>query len=176
MRIRSSSETTPPPAILSPAMAAVVRAVGPPLTAAVVLIFVLTYWVTSGGFGTIAQVRIDVVGATVPVPATPGLTAAYLTIRNSGDAADELLSVSAAGADRTMLVQNSTDGGSGSMSQVSGIAVPAHGSTTLGPFGADIMIMDDHPLRAGQTITLVLTFRAAGEVTVQATVTPPGTA
>jgi copper(I)-binding protein len=47
---------------------------------------------------------------------------------------------------------------------------------TLDPFGTDIMLMKAHPLRVGQTVTLVLDFREAGEITVQATVTAPGTA
>jgi copper(I)-binding protein len=164
------------PAVLSPATAAAVRVVGPPVSAAILLICVLTSWVASGGFGTVARVRIDVVSATVPVPATPGLTAAYLTIRNNGDEADELLSVTTPSAGQTMLAENSATGASGAMTRLSGIEVPAHGSADLGPFGTDIMLMDARPLHVGQTVTLVLDFREAGEVTVQATVTPPGTA
>jgi len=165
-----------PPPILSPATAAAVRVVGPPVSAAVLLICVLTAWVTSGGFGTVARVRIAVADATVPVPATPGLTAAYLTIRNSGDEADELLSVSTTSAGQTMLADNASTDGSGSMTRLSGIEVPAHGSVSLDPFGTDVMLMNAHPLHVGQTVTLVLDFREAGEVTVQATVTAPGTA
>jgi copper(I)-binding protein len=169
------TSSVPAPA-MSPAIAAAVRSVGPPLSAALLLIVVLSCWVTSGGFGTIARVRISVVDATVPMPATPGLTAAYLTIDNSGDKPDELLSVQTASAGRTMLAQNSSSGPSGTMKEIQGIAVPAHGSATLGPFGVDVMLSDTRPLHVGQVVTLILTFRTVGQVTVQAAVTPPGTA
>ena len=159
---------------MNPALAAALRTVGPPVSAAVLLICMLTFWVTSGGFGTIAQVRITVVDATVAMPATPGITAAYLTIKNTGDTADELVSVRTTSAGRSMLAQNTNTGASGDMHEVQGIVVPAHGSVTLNPFGTDVMLTDTHPLRVGETVTLILTFQKIGDVTVQATVTPPG--
>ena len=157
------------------AVANAIRTVGPPVAAAALLICVLTSWVAGGGLGTVARVRLAVVDATVPAPATPGLTAAYLTIRNSGDAADELLSVRTAAAAQSMLIENPTAGASGTMTPIQGVTVPAHGAAVLGPFGDDVMLTGIRPLRPGQTVTLVLTFRDVGEVTVQATVTPPGT-
>lgn len=160
---------------MNPALAAAIRTVGPPVSAAVLLICMLTFWVTSGGFGTVAQVKITVGGATVPMPATPGITAAYLTIKNSGDEADELVSVRTASASESMLIQNTTTGSSGDMHEVPGVAVPAHGSVTLNPFGADVMLSNTKPLHVGETVTLILTFQKIGDVTVQATVTPPGT-
>ena len=174
----TTQQPTRPTAVvppMNPALAAAIRTVGPPVSAAVLLICMLTFWVTSGGFGTIAQVKITVVGATIPMPATPGITAAYLTIKNSGDTDDELVSVRTSSAGQSMLAQNTTTGGSGGMHEVQGIAVPAHGSVTLNPFGADVMLTDTHPLHVGETVTLILTFQKIGDVTVQATVTPPGT-
>jgi copper(I)-binding protein len=156
-------------------LGALAKAVAPPLTAGVVLIGALSGWVASGGLGTIARVRLQVVDATVPVPATPGITAAYLTIRNSGADADELISVRTASAAQSMLNKNSDNGTSGEMTAIGEVEVPAHGSVTFGPFGLDIMLMNPRPLHVGQTVTLVLGFRTAGDVTVQATVTPPGT-
>ena len=163
------------PRPLPPALASAIRTVGPPVSAAALLICILTYWVVGGGFGTIAQVRLDVTGATVPAPATPGITAAYFTVRNSGDQPDELLSVSTADAARSMLIENPTSGPSGRMTELQGVTIPAHGSATFGPFGDDIMLTGVPELKAGQTVTLILTFRDVGEVTVPAAVTPPGT-
>jgi len=160
---------------LPPALATLIRTVGPPVTAAALLICLLAYWVVSGGFGTIAQVRISVVGATVPMPATPGITAAYLAIRNSGAEPDELLSVRTAIAAQSMLIENPTSGPSGTMNVIQGVQVPAHGSATLGPFGDDVMLSGTRRLTVGETVTLILTFRRIGDVTVTATVTPPGT-
>ena len=164
-----------PTATPAPALTAAIRTVGPPVSAAALLICLLTCWVVSGGFGTVAQVRLDVVGATVPVPATPGLTAAYFTVRNSGDQSDELISVRTADAAQSMLIENPTGGASGRMTPIQGVDIPAHGSATFGPFGDDIMLTGVPQLKVGQTVTLVLTFRDVGDVTVQATVTPPGT-
>ncbi|HEV2638089.1 MAG TPA: copper chaperone PCu(A)C [Actinocrinis sp.] len=161
--------------VLSPALANVIRTIGPPVSAAALLICILTYWVLSGGFGTIAQVRISVTDASVPVPATPGITAAYFTIHNSGDQPDELVAVRTSAAAQSMLIDNPTSGASGRMSTIQGVTVPAHSSATLGPFGDDVMITGAHPLRVGQTVTLILTFRTVGDITVTATVTPPGT-
>lgn len=165
---------TPAPA-LSPALISLIRTVGPPVSAAALLICVLTYWVIGGGFGTIAQVRIGVSNASVPVPATPGITAAYFTLHNSGAQPDELLSVRTSAAAQSALINNPTTGASGRMSTIEGVEVPAHGSVTLGPFGDDVMLTGVQPLKAGQTVTLILTFRTVGEITVEATVTPPGT-
>jgi copper(I)-binding protein len=157
------------------ALASAAKAAAPPLAAGVLLIGALSGWVATGGLGTLARVRIEAVGATIPVPASPGVTAAYLTIRNTGAEPDQLLSVSTGAAARAVLTRNTDTGASGEMSMLSEITIPAHGSTTLGPFGTDIMLTDPRPLRAGQSVTLVLHLRRAGDVTVQALVTPPGT-
>lgn len=172
--LRADRPAVPRPE-LPPALASLIRTVGPPVTAAAVLICLLTYWVVSGGFGTIAQVRISVTDATVPAPATPGATAAYLTIHNTGAEPDELLSVRTSAAARSALINNPTSGASGTMNVLQGIDVPAHGTATLGPFGDDVMLTGVRKLTVGETVTLTLTFRHIGDVTVTATVTPPGT-
>ena len=55
------------------------------------------------------------------------------------------------------------------------MAIPAHGTLSLSPFGLDIVLQDPGSLTVGGSVPLVLTFRHGGRVTVYATVTPPGT-
>ena len=159
------------------AAADLARAAAVPVLAAALLLGLLCAWVTSGGLGTVARVRLQITGAVVPAPATADATSAYLTIRNTGAEPDELLSVSTAVSRQTMLSDNRAAPGAaaGTMVRVPGIAVPAHGSVTLGPYTEDIMLTQPSKLTVGQTVTLVLDFRVLGQVTVQAKVVPPGT-
>lgn len=55
------------------------------------------------------------------------------------------------------------------------MTVPAHGTVTLTPFGPDLALIGARHLAAGQHVPLTLIFRQAGRITVQATVTAPGT-
>jgi copper(I)-binding protein len=55
------------------------------------------------------------------------------------------------------------------------VAIPARGTLSLSPFGLDIVLLDPGSLTVGASVPLVLSFRHAGQVTVYATVTPPGT-
>ena len=158
-------------------LAAVVRAAGAPVLAGVVALAALTAWTVAGGAGTLARVHLTVSGAMVPAPSAPDIAAVYLTIANTGAHDDELLSVSTAAADRTMLADNTAASGArvGSMTRLSGIAVPAHATTALGPYGRDIMLMQPTPLAVGQRIKLTLHFRVVGTVDVEAMVVPLGT-
>ena len=53
--------------------------------------------------------------------------------------------------------------------------MPAHGTLSLNPFGLDIVLWDPGSITVGATGPLILRFRHADHVTVDATVTPPGT-
>jgi copper(I)-binding protein len=55
------------------------------------------------------------------------------------------------------------------------MAIPAHATLSLNPFGPDIVLQDPRSLTVGGSVPLILTFRHAGRITVYATVTPPGT-
>jgi copper(I)-binding protein len=55
------------------------------------------------------------------------------------------------------------------------VAMPAHGTLSLNPFGLDIVLQNPGSLTVGGSVPLILTFRHSGRVTVYATVTPPGT-
>lgn len=154
------------------------RGAAAPVIAGLVLLGLLCFWVAGGGFGTLARERLQVTGAIVPVPAAAGQTAVYLTIANTGAQADELLSVTTNAAAGAMLTGNAVGAGksAGSMTELSGITVPAHGTVVLGPFADDIMLMRPQHLAVGASIELTLHFRVLGEVAVTARVVPPGTA
>ncbi len=63
----------------------------------------------------------------------------------------------------------------GPRTAVAGLAIPADGTLTLSPFGNDLVLQDPAPYETVGTIPLILTFRHAGTITIEATVTAPGT-
>lgn len=156
--------------------AALARAGAAPASCAVVLLVLLVSWVSSGGGGTVRQVRISVSLAAVPAPASGGDAAstapAYLTIRNLSGTADILLSASSPAAARVITTGTSTQHPAGPASEV---AIPAHATISLNPFGPDLVLIRPRALIAGQVVLLRLRFQHAGMVTVRALVTPPGT-
>lgn len=100
---------------------------------------------------------------------------AYATIRNDGAATDELVGASTPLADHADLHITKEEGGIMKMRSVKSIAIPARGTVTLAPGGFHIMLMGlRKPLREGERIPLVLTFRKAGTIDVEATVAKAG--
>jgi hypothetical protein len=100
-------------------------------------------------------------------PAKTG--AAYLTVRNEGEADDRLVAVSCGAAMHAQLHGHVNDGGVMRMRHLAdGIAVPAGGEARLAPGGHHIMLMGlNGPLFEGETIQIELTFKKAGAVTVE---------
>jgi copper(I)-binding protein len=109
-----------------------------------------------------------------------GLVGAYLTIRNLAGSADELTGASTPAARRVILTRHAgvgaaaTRGGASPGPAVAGLTIAAHSAVTLSPFGSDVVLVGGARLRTGQHVPLTLTFRQAGRVTVEATVTAPG--
>jgi copper(I)-binding protein len=155
--------------------AELVRAGLAPVICAAVLIGLLSAWVATGGAGTVSRITITVghAAVTLPSPAAPGQAATFLTITSLGGP-DTLLSVRSPAARRVVLVRHAGSA-AGPGAPVRQVAIPAHGTVSLSPFGLDIVLLDPGPLSVGATVPLVLTFRDAGKVTVYAAVTPPGT-
>ncbi len=156
------------------------RAAFGPLICAVVLIGLLSAWVATGGAGTLSRVKLQVTLAAVPMRAfTPQAAAAvgpattFLTIRNLSGTPDELIAVRSPIAARVVLTERTSLAGPRAV--VSDLAIPAHGTLTLSPFGDDVVLQDPAPFESSSTVPLTLTFRNAGTVTIQATVTAPGT-
>ena len=156
------------------------RAAFGPVICAVVLIALLSAWVATGGAGTLSRVRIQVTLAAVPMRAfTPAAAAkigpatTFLTIRNLSGSPDELVAVRSPVARQVVLTIRS--GPDAPRVAVGGLAIPAQGTLTLSPFGDDVVLRDPAPFETASTVPLTLTFRHAGTVTIEATVTAPGT-
>ncbi len=156
------------------------RAAFGPVICAVVLIGLLSAWVATGGAGTLSRVRLQVTLAAVPMRAfTPAAAAAvgpattFLTIRNLSGTPDELIAVRSPIARQVVLTVRSELNGPRAI--VGDLVIPARGILTLSPFGDDLVLRDPAPFETSSSVPLTLTFRHAGTVTVEATVTAPGT-
>jgi len=156
------------------------RAAFGPVICAVVLIGLLSAWVAAGGAGTLSRVRLQVSLAAVPMRAfTPraaasvGAATTFLTIRNLSGSPDELIAARSPIARHVVLtVRNELNG---PRVIVGDLAIPAHGTLTLSPFGDDVVLEGPAPFETSSSVPLTLIFRHAGTVTIEATVTAPGT-
>jgi len=120
---------------------------------------------------------IEIVDAWVrpTIPARPG--AAYLEIRNTGDAPDRLIGVRADRASKVELHESAMQGGMMTMHPVAGLDIPAGVSAVLEQGGFHLMLFDiDPPLKEGDTVELTLTFQSAGDVTLPVPVRRGGNA
>jgi P-type Cu+ transporter len=155
------------------------RAAAGPVACAVVLVGLLTAWAASSGAGTLTRVRIQVTLAAVPMRAftaqaadAVGTAQAYLVIRNLAAVPDELIAVYTPIAGLVILTQR---GLGGQQAQVAGLTVPAAGTLSLSPLTGGLLIEHPVPFENQQSVPLTLYFRYAGQITVDATVTAPGT-
>jgi copper(I)-binding protein len=155
--------------------AGLVRAGLAPVICAAALIGLLSAWVATGGAGTVSRVtiRIGQAAVTLPSSAAPGRAATFLTITNLGGP-DTLLSVRSPAASRVTFARHNGSAAGPGMT-LRQMAIPAHATLSLNPFGPDIVLQNPRSLSVGGSVLLVLTFRHAGRVTVDAAITPPGT-
>lgn len=120
------------------------------------------------------QAAVQAATAYVPMPVTPGLTSAYLVIRNSTGRPDSLVAVrTSAGGRVTFRVPAS---GGARMRSAPAISLPPNTTVRLVPDGPHLLISGIGHLQNGKVITLTLTFRHAGPVRVPALVTDPSKA
>jgi copper(I)-binding protein len=97
--------------------------------------------------------------------------AAYMVIHNSGSEADRLVGASTDAAATVELHETSEANGMMQMAPVAAIDVPAGGQAELAPGGFHVMLIDlAHELKAGDMLTLTLTFEKAGTIEVTAEV------
>lgn len=101
---------------------------------------------------------------------------AFLTIANTGTAADKLTGGSTPVAGRVEIHTVDMEGGVMRMRQLTdGLDVPAGDEVTLKPGSFHVMLMDlKQPLKAGDTVPLMLTFAGAGTVETELVVKPAG--
>lgn len=100
-----------------------------------------------------------------PLPNQP-VAGGYLTVENSGDAGDRILSVASSVSGRAEIHEMSMQGDVMQMRPMpDGLSIPAGETVSLEPGGYHLMFMDlDGALEAGDTIDVTLTFEKAGAV------------
>lgn len=92
----------------------------------------------------------------------------YLTIRNTGTAADRLVGASSPAAARVELHVHFKEGEVMKMREVRAFDVPAQGSFELKPGGAHLMFMElRQPFKEGDRVPVTLKFEKAGEVSAE---------
>ena len=109
-----------------------------------------------------------------PLPAVSTNGAAYVTLMNTGDAPDKLVSASTPAAERAELHTHIMEGGMMKMRHVEAIEVPAGGEIALEPGGLHIMLFGlTEPFVEGMSYPLTLGFERAGEVEVKVMIMQP---
>ena len=121
---------------------------------------------------TTAPIGVSVVRAwsrATPPGATTGVI--YLTVVNSGADDDQLLGGSTPVAETLQFHSSMDDNGVMKMRELTEIDVAAGASVALKPSSTHLMLLHmTHPLTAGQTFPLTLTFKAAGAINVEVVV------
>ena len=159
--------------------AQLVTAVAGPVICAAAVVGLLATWTLSGGAGTLTRVRLQVTLAAVPMRgfttrAADAVSTAevYLDIRNLSTVPDELIAARTPIAAHVVLMGLSPGGW---QTQVASLTVPAGGTLSLSPVAASLLLEHPVPFESRHTVPLTLVFRHAGQVTVDAPVTAPGT-
>lgn len=100
---------------------------------------------------------------------------AFLTIRNTGTEADQLMAISSPIAKRVEIMRYEQIGGVNSAQSIKLLELPPGKSIALAPATTVLSLVGlKRPLQAGSTITLTLTFARAGAVSVFAEVAKAG--
>jgi copper(I)-binding protein len=103
------------------------------------------------------------------VRATPGgsTAAAYFTLLNHGPASDTLLSAASPVAAAAQMHLSSTAQGTARMRPAGELLIPVGGQLDITPAGLHVMLTGlSRPLMPGESVSLTLTFRRAGTVTL----------
>ncbi|SRR5579885_1238373 len=101
-----------------------------------------------------------------------GLPAAgYFVLRNTGRGAATLTAAQSPACGMLMLHQSTSENGTSSMSELSGVVVPAHGRIAFAPGGYHLMCMNpDEGLSPGKHVPVTLEFADGTKVNADFTV------
>jgi copper(I)-binding protein len=127
----------------------------------------------TGLTGCSAHGPIGVANAYIPAPTTPGVSVAYLQIRNNGPADELVAAHTSVGGTVSLRAPVSHGTAVMTMRYVSAIPIPAESTVRLDPNSYHLLITGAGPLHGGKAITLSLTFAHGGTITVIALVTDP---
>ena len=98
----------------------------------------------------------------------------FMTLKNSGPAADALVAAESPVAARAELHTHIREGDIIRMRPVEAIDVPPGGAVSLRPGGQHVMLIDlRQPLKQGETFPLTLTLAKAGKMTIEVPVKSP---
>lgn len=101
-------------------------------------------------------------------------TGVFMVIKNTSGQADKLVGAAYEDAMMTGVHQTVMKDGVMTMSEIPSLDTPANGQVELKPGSYHIMIMElKKDLKAGDKISVTLTFEKAGKVTVEAEVRAP---
>lgn len=115
--------------------------------------------------------KIEISDAVIPVPGAIDQLSLYLTITNTGDQDDVLLSADTDVADMTMLHETTIeDNGLATMDHTKVVTVRAHSTVRFVSGGRHLMLMKPKALEPGDEVELTLTFRESGKVKTTAKV------
>jgi copper(I)-binding protein len=114
-----------------------------------------------------AAPKIEVSAARTPLPASPDVGAAYLTIKNESSQPDVLLSATSDVAAQTMVHHDVTTGITETMAPAGPVTIGPGKSLVLEPGGYHIMMMNlTRHLAVGDVIHVHLVFQRAGSISV----------
>ncbi|MGW9209387.1 copper chaperone PCu(A)C [Embleya sp. NPDC055664] len=166
-----------PPAVPKPPIApralAASKSVAGPVLAAALALTLLTVWTATGRAGTAP--RLSISDGRVHLATNADATSAYFTIRNTGDANDELVSVSTPITTDVGFSFHTYTGYAGRMWMTKALPIPANGLLGMTASGANIMLGTPPKLTPGQTIPFTLHFRHSPPIHTTAVVIRPGT-
>lgn len=119
------------------------------------------------------QSALEVAAAWVrPTIGQSKTTAAYFVLRNAGESDDALVAVEVAGAGHSSLHETVIAGDVATMQPLERVAIPPGAVVTFEPGGKHVMVMGlSAPLKAGETVPLILHFASGASIKVEAVVT-----
>lgn len=135
--------------------------------------FLLAGLLLAGGAQATAAEHVHASDAWIRVLPRDLPAGAYVTLENDGDQAAALNGANSTAYADVMLHHSSSDGGMSRMTMVDTLTVPAHGKAVLAPAGYHLMLMKAvRPVKAGDTVTLRLTFTDGSTLPVDFTARP----
>ncbi len=143
------------------------------LLGSLVLVFLLSACGTSAP--TISKGAIEISAPFANAVGVGENSAAFMSIKNNGSEADTLFKASCDAAMMVTIMDSKMEGDVMSMSDVTGIEMPAGSTVELKSGGYHIMLMDlKQELKAGSTISITLEFAKAGKITLDVPVNAIG--
>jgi copper(I)-binding protein len=120
----------------------------------------------AGEVDTLGPLQIDTPWGRASI-GTARPSAAYVTIRNTGDKADRLVSIETPVSARPEVHEMEEEGGVMKMRPAGPLEIPPGEEVRLEPGGIHIMLMQlRQPLKEGESIPITFTFRQAGDITM----------